>query len=349
MEKRVKSLVFRRMTYADFRHINKVGGEEVGGGGQSYIDFPTAEIRLEKWFEFLGNNTDTGAGGRPVWEFEINSFGINGTQNLKIYQRRTASVSIASQKIHSRQANRVPAWHPDNGFPEDYNPASENLVIYIVKTYDDLYYAGWFLQDQVPSTWVSDRSLERMFTEDSAGYLKFKRKLFIDTNNRIWPFHFTAESISNDIPTSEDIETDLELEDTSPALQELVESGTQPQTVERIFRIKKRNNRLVRNLKQLYNGLCQITGDQYTFVKQNGEYYSEVHHLIPLGENGSDSYANAIVVSPLIHRMLHYAEVSEIDLSLIQDNKLTISINNRNYEITWHPDHMRVVDGSLAD
>ncbi len=36
---------------------------------------------------------------------------------------------------------------------------------------------------------------------------------------------FTAESISNDIPTSEDIETDLELEDTSPALQKLVESG----------------------------------------------------------------------------------------------------------------------------
>lgn len=99
----------------------------------------------------------------------------------------------------------------------------------------------------------------------------------------------------------------------------------------------------------MYNGLCQITGDQYTFVKQNGEYYSEVHHLIPLGENGSDSYANAIVVSPLIHRMLHYAKVSEIDLSLIQDNKLTISINNRNFEITWHPDHMRVVDESLAD
>jgi hypothetical protein len=28
MEKRVDSLVFRRMTYADFRHINKVGGED---------------------------------------------------------------------------------------------------------------------------------------------------------------------------------------------------------------------------------------------------------------------------------------------------------------------------------
>lgn len=349
MEKRVKSLVFRRMTYADFRHINKIGGEEVGGGGQSYIDFPTADIKLDKWFEFLGNNTDSGAGGRPVWEFEIKSFALNAAKNLKIYQRRAASVSIASQKIHSSQANRVPAWHPDNGFPKDYNSAEENLVIYIVKTYDNQFYAGWFLQDQVPSTWVSDGTLERLFTEDSAGYLKFKRKLFVDTNNSTWPFHFTPESIANDIPTEEDIETDQELEDTSPALQELIESGRQPETVERIFRIKKRNNRLVRNLKQLYNGHCQITGKQYTFVKQNGEYYSEVHHLIPLGENGSDSYANAIVVSPLIHRMLHYADVSDIDLSLIRDNKLTITINNENYEITWHPDHMRVVEESLAD
>ena len=46
MEKQVKSIVFRRLTYADFRHINKVGGEETGGGGQSYIDFPTADITL---------------------------------------------------------------------------------------------------------------------------------------------------------------------------------------------------------------------------------------------------------------------------------------------------------------
>ena len=65
----------------------------------------------------------------------------------------------------------------------------------------------------------------------------------------------------------------------------------------------------------MYGGKCQITGETMTFKKKNGELYSEVHHLIPLGESGSDSYANAIVISPLIHRMLHYADVSEIDLN----------------------------------
>ena len=114
MEKRIDSLVFRRMTYADFRHINKEGGEEVGGGGQSYIDFPVAKINLDTWFEFLGENTGNGAGGRPRWDFEINSLGLNLPITLRIYQRRAASVSIGSQKIHSRASNRVPSWYLPN-------------------------------------------------------------------------------------------------------------------------------------------------------------------------------------------------------------------------------------------
>src|SRR3989339_316149 len=179
MEKRVDSLVFRRMTYADFRHINKVGGEEEGGGGQSYIDFPTADIPLPRWFEFLGVNSDDGKVG-PVWKFSINSLGLNSPIELKIYQRRKQSVCIASQKIHSRESNRVPSWHSDNGFPEDYNPDKQNLVIYIIRTKDREYWAGWFLQDQVPANWIGNKSLRRLFTE-VAGYLKFRKNVFIET------------------------------------------------------------------------------------------------------------------------------------------------------------------------
>lgn len=349
MEIRVDSLVFRRMTYADFRHINKVGGEEEGGGGQSYIDFPIADIALQKWFEFLGNNTAEGAGNRPKWDFIINSLGIDSPITLKIYQRRAASVSIASQKIHSKASNRVPSWHPDNDFPNDYNPDSENLVVYILKTTDGEYWAGWLLQNQVPANWVGNAALGRMFTDESAGYLKFRRKLFVDTASRDWSFHFNAATIANDIPTEQDVETELELEDTSPRLQELIDAHTHPEIVNRVMRIRQRNNRLVRNLKTLYEGRCQITGEQLTFLKRNGEWYSEVHHLIPLGENGSDEYANTIVVSPLIHRMLHYAIVSEINLNDIVNRQLPITINGVAFTITWHPDHISTVEQTLTD
>lgn len=347
MEKRVNSIVFRRMTYADFRHINKVGGEEIGGGGQSYIDFPIKDIALHKWFDFLGNNTGVGAGNRPQWDFTINSLGITSPITLRIYQRRAASVSIASQKIHSKASNRIPSWHPDNDFPEDYNHEIENLVVYIVKTSEGEYWAGWFLQNQIPASWIGNAALSRMFTQESAGYLKFRRKLFIETTNKTWPFHFNAATVENDIPTEEDVETEFELEDTSPRLQELIDNQAHSEIVSRVMRIRQRNNQLVRNLKNLYGGRCQITGEQFTFIKKDGRWYSEVHHLIPLGENGSDSYANAIVVSPLIHRMLHYAEVSEINLNKIIEGKLSITINGVAYTITWHPDHMTTVKQSL--
>lgn len=348
MEERVDSLVFRRMTYADFRHINKVGGEEQGGGGQSYIDFPIADIQLQMWYDFLGEKTGVGAGNRPQWDFAINSLGLAQPHKLRIYQRRTASVSIAAQKIHSRAANRVPSWHPDNSFPIDYNPNSDNLVVYILKTKDNKYWAGWFLKNEIPKNWQVNDELKRMFVEDSAGYIKLNSKVLIDTENKEWAFYFDAKEIKNQVKTEEDVEEDLLNQDISPKLEELTAKAT-PEVKERILKIRQRNNQIVKNLKKLYKGQCQISGETFTFKKKNGKLYSEVHHLISLGENGSDVYANAIVVSPLIHRMLHYAKVSEIDLSKIQNNKLKIKINGKDFEITWHPDHSDIVKKSLID
>lgn len=348
MEKIVDSLVFRRLTYADFRHINKVGGEEQGGGGQSYIDFPITDISLQNWYEFLGDRTGFGTGNRPQWDFAINSFALNQEHNLKIYQRRSASVSIAAQKIHSRAANRVPAWHPDNSFPVDYNPNSDNLVVYIVKTKDNQFWAGWFLKNKIPKKWFVNDELRKLFEEESAGYIKFNSKIFIDTEDKEWGFYFDANEVKNQVKTEDDVEDDFLYQDTSPELEDLT-AKAEPEVRERILKIRLRNKQIVKNLKKLYNGHCQISGTDWTFQKKNGEWYSEVHHLIALGENGSDSYANAIVISPLIHRMLHYAKVSTIDLTKIKNNKLKIQINENDYEIEWHPDHLKTVEKSLKD
>ncbi|MEZ4885129.1 MAG: hypothetical protein R3E32_10420 [Chitinophagales bacterium] len=347
MEKRVDSLVFRRMTYADFRHINKTGGEEKGGGGQSYIDFPTRNIPLQKWFDFLGQETGIGTRDRPQWDFTVNSLGIKKSQKLRIYQRRAASVSIASQKIHSKKSNRIASWHPDSSFPVDYNPNIDNLVVYIAKTIDGEYWAGWFLKNDIPRNWQINDALKRMFEED-AGYIEFTSKLLLDTENKDWAFYFDAKTIRNLLKTEEDAEEDLLNQDTSPKL-DIADFIEVPEIREKVLKIRQRNNKIVANLKKLYKGHCQISGTSLTFKKKSGEWYSEVHHLIPLGENGSDSYANAIVVSPLIHKMLHYANVSPIDLSKIKDNRLPIKINGTQYEIIWHPEHLKTVDKSLED
>lgn len=350
MEKKVDSIVFRRMTYADFFNINKEGGEEEGGGGQSYFDIPINRVSIANWTQFIGAPTGNATKG-PYWQFEINSLGLAQPINLKIYQRAATRCAVAAQKLpeNSARGKRVPSWRPANGFPINFNPLTENLVVYIVKTTDNEFWAGWFLQNQMPGEWVGDKKLATMFTNDAAGYLKFQKKIFIDTTNSIWPFHFNAGSITNEIPTEQDIETDLELQDTSPRLQELITANAEPEFVNRIMRIRQRNRKLVQNLKNLYEGRCQLTGEQFTFLKPNGQFYSEVHHLIPLGEHGSDSYNNAIVVSPLIHRMLHYATVSPINLNEIAENRLTIQINGNDYQIVWHLDHLATVNDALEN
>ena len=77
----------------------------------------------------------------------------------------------------------------------------------------------------------------------------------------------------------------------------------------------QRNQKIVAALKALYGGRCQLTGDQFVFKKTDGELYCEAHHLLALGSGGADSPYNLVIVSPLIHRMFHYAEVSGLDLN----------------------------------
>jgi len=351
MEKRVVSIVFRRLTYNDFDKINQQGSAYQGqGGGQGYIDFPTRNISIQQWQQILGNPTSYGAQNRPKWEITVSSLGINDSQDILISNRRDASVSITSQKLpeNSRGGNRIYSWHPNNSFPIDYNPDSDNLVVYIIKADDDTFYAGWFLESEPPKNWIVNDELAVLFTEESAGIITPQFKTLFDTDTKKWPFYFEAQTVKNQLKSDEDIEVDLLNQDTSPKLSEIA-NDEDDEAKERIFKIRKRNNKIVKELKKLYDGKCQITGEEYIFKKKDGSFYSEVHHLLPLGESGSDSYANAIVISPLIHRMLHYAEVSEIDLSKIEDNKLTIQINGEDYEIKWHPDHMKTIEDSLAD
>ncbi len=60
-----------------------------------------------------------------------------------------------------------------------------------------------------------------------------------------------------------------------------------------------RDNVLVRELKRLYDDRCQICGERRQSSPESG--YSEVHHLMPLGEDGPDKPENMVVVCPNHH------------------------------------------------
>ncbi len=122
-----------------------------------------------------------------------------------------------------------------------------------------------------------------------------------------------------------------------------------PQVQERVVKIRKRNAKIVKKLKELYNHQCQVTGAEYTFQMKNGVNYTEAHHLVPLGAGGSDDPRNLVILSPLVHKMFHYADVSQIDLNdLVFDENggasLELELGKDRHVIRWHPKHAELFE-----
>jgi hypothetical protein len=88
--------------------------------------------------------------------------------------------------------------------------------------------------------------------------------------------------------------------------------------------------------KQIAGFKCMICErmdrSPFSFNKPNGDYYIEVHHVIPVSDllEGSLSSANLITVCANHHRQLHYGKcyVQEIN-----DKKFVFNIDNRLWDI----------------
>lgn len=385
MMKEIKYIVFRYLTCAEFFNIYKPSGTEVHGGGQVYIDFPTASIPLSNWRKFFGNAprvVETLRANGPRWTFAIESIGLNSPQELTIYQRRPQSICIAAQRITSREENRVNAWRPNHGFPSPANPTNrtslpQGLAVYLVRTRDDEYWAGWFLNQSPCKDATTEHYLNRMLNnsvgEGYADMLQFPLgALFLDENDINRPFKVSSAGptsvrssprqrmpggrrvsrITRRSPSTRIYRVRLkrkakpykEIIKSLFAEDENYSSRISLKRRKIIQRLRKRNSKAVNGLKLLYRGRCQITGTTFSFIKKDGSRYCEAHHLIPLGNKGADSPFNIIVVNPLIHRMLHYANVSKINLSDISPhNTLDITINRKQYTIKWDPRHAEYV------
>ncbi|MGD8786977.1 MAG: hypothetical protein PVJ60_06095, partial [Phycisphaerales bacterium] len=212
----VRAIIFRYLTDADFFNMYKPTGTEAGGGGQLYIDFRTSAVSVHHWMKFFNNVRDirqSQVKRGPEWDFPINSIGTqenSNVQRLRIYQRRAASICIPNQNINTRSANRVRAWNPIQGFPQPQDPANRHalpagLVVYLVRTYENEVWAGWFLNDASAPSPCRDRlstlMLREMLDGDSStgdvGFMSFRKNcLLIDETNSAAPF-FAQDSVSN--------------------------------------------------------------------------------------------------------------------------------------------------------
>ncbi len=111
------------------------------------------------------------------------------------------------------------------------------------------------------------------------------------------------------------------------------DESSQKENDEEITRIRReldiilRKKYLVYKIKNLYNNTCQICSTQLEIGKN--KYYSEVHHIIPLGKpyNGSDTLENMICVCPNCHIRLDYKAIP-LSIDFFRIIKHTISSEN---------------------
>lgn len=100
-------------------------------------------------------------------------------------------------------------------------------------------------------------------------------------------------------------------------------------TEEKLVHLVKRYRNIVNQKKKECECRCQICG--LTFLMDNGNYYCEAHHLIPISEDGSQGSENVIILCANHHRMFHYAKNN---ISIREENgEKIISVDGVCYRI----------------
>lgn len=200
----------------------------------------------------------------------------------------------------------MPSWE------QDIVKALQNLGG--VASYEDIYSEVFNLRSNLPETWkaVIRRRVQDL-SSDSNGF-KNGEDLFYSVKglgNGIWGLR----SQLSDTPTAIDLPLGME------------EPNREYITTYRVLR----DTNLARKLKLLHKNCCQIC--DYKIQLPNGKYYSEAHHIIPLGKphNGSDVAENIIVLCPNHHVMCDYGVIELNFREIKQISGHSISKNSIDY------------------
>lgn len=99
--------------------------------------------------------------------------------------------------------------------------------------------------------------------------------------------------------------------------------------------VYKRTKKIIKSLKKLYKGTCQITGDKLDTSRKFGVDVTEAHHIQYLCNDGLDADpSNIIIISPEWHRLIH-KENPDFDR-----DSLTFIFENRNILKIQYPGHL---------
>lgn len=214
----IERIFYRKINPSDFKKLYDIDRPE-GGGGQTYLE--AAGIPNEKIVDFLSyaevSDSPLKEKGETRSVYTFNAYVLGNSKVGSAFIEFAPRSGRNNYRI-SRQNMKYkhPAWSVDNGFPEankdtngDYTSDGnfegiiDNLVIWIIKTSNRKYYAGFVNKDTMPDAWPHDIGLEEIFGGERRGVIDTEpfRLQFID--NKECPFgDYSIMGIEEDRITS---------------------------------------------------------------------------------------------------------------------------------------------------
>jgi hypothetical protein len=175
-KKSIKAIWWRNVQPGEFYNIerhHRIGG----GGGSLYIEIPSSMV--PETLEFLG---EAGANveSMPVITIQAGVIGQSEVFSpIEFHRKAGGRMRIARQNRQQPNSQRHPAWRAVNGFPTapdgigsrndalPYFPEG-GLRIFIAKTIDDEYYAG-FTKGIRPASMMPNHPMWSLYSQDSVG------------------------------------------------------------------------------------------------------------------------------------------------------------------------------------
>jgi len=151
--------------------------------------------------------------------------------------------------------------------------------------------------------------LPRMKNAHSKGAINY----FSNTINRLIPnplFELTNFPTINEIIVKQDLAIEKAKKLTSEKRKIILEkSQKKPEKIVVSQTLYNRNQYVVAEVLYRANGICEKCKQPAPFLRDSDNSpYLEVHHIVPLSENGDDTIENAFALCPNCHRKAHYGK-----------------------------------------
>ena len=204
----VEMILYKKVNNGDLLNIDREIFKGAKGGGQTYFDLAGIDQeKLSKFLEYgIAENKDNPKEFEYRKKYTIEAVQL-GNEDIVAKLEFDPRKKRKNYKISDQRNNRHPAWSPSNGFPTIPQWARyakditniPNLFIFIIKTSEKKYYAG-FVNNSIPESWDIGIGLERLLVWDAndknKGFIDFEQGTILFTNNLDKIFSINKQDIS---------------------------------------------------------------------------------------------------------------------------------------------------------